>query len=67
MGWNIALSSVRSEPGGSALGLDEGRPLRLQIEEVQHVVGVRVAVGEGRQVPLGLDQLQDRRVVEDLV
>ena len=78
--WNIAWSAALKEPGrecGRArervprrreLGrLGEGRPCRLEVEEVQHVMCVGVAVGQGREIPLGLDQLQDGRVVEGLM
>ena len=40
---------------------ERGRP--DEVERVEQVARVRVAVGERAEVPLGLDELQDRRVV----
>ena len=41
-------------PEGRRLG--EGRSFGVEVEEVQHVVGVGVPIGQGGQVPLGLDR-----------
>jgi hypothetical protein len=52
--------------GGQRRQAGEGGALpgqRAQIEEVGQVVGVGVAVGEGREVPFPLDRGQDRGVV----
>jgi len=38
-----------------------------QVQHVQHRYGVGIAEGQRREVPLRLDQLQDRRVVEHLM
>ena len=52
----------RGSVGGSA---NAGGPSRSS--RVEQVVRVRVAVGQRAEIPLRLDQLQDRRVVVHLV
>src|SRR5207302_9518117 len=53
--------------GGERRGLQERRRRGSEVEAVEQVRCVGVPVGERRQVPLRLDQLQDRGVVVDRV
>src|SRR5439155_2296343 len=52
--------------GGKRRRLGECRGT-LEIERVEKVARIRVAVRERAEIPFGLDQLQDRRVVVHLV
>src|SRR5262249_25505799 len=54
----------RQSGRGQRRRIDEGRRA-AEVHRVEQVARVRVAIGERRQVPLGLDELQHRRVVVD--
>ena len=59
----VHVSGATSSAGFGSVGRSEERRSAPEVERVEQVVGVGVAVGQCAEVPLRLDELEHRRVV----